>query len=1183
MKTPAVSTPTRSTHPPGGADRILLAKITAPSVPGWMVPRPRIEQRIEEGTAGPLTVVTGPPGAGKTMAVASWAAARPGPVAWVTLDHYDSRPKVFWSTIVEALRSAGVTLRWVTGAPARTPTAGHVFLLRLASELAAQDPPVTLVLDDLHLLTGSGLMDGLHYLMQNAKSGLRLVVCSRTDPLLPLHRYRLAGELTEIRASELAFSVPEARLLMAQHGITLPPRSLELLTKLDEGWAAGLRLAAISLGDHPDPGQFIKEFAAENSAIAGYLVAEALNNQPAHIRDLLLKTSILDRVSPGIASELTGNEQAASALAALARANAFVQPLGNGWYRYHSLFAEVLRLKLRLESPGQVPDLHRRAARWYQVNGLLLDAVRQAVAAGDWPLAAQLILDELAIGQLAEPHGGNPLADCFRPMPDHRTWAGPQPALIAAALELADGQLVTHCEALDAAAGILEDLPADQETSSRLAAAMLRLAVARRAGDLDAATAAMARVEKLLELMPGDNLARHAEIQASVLSARGVVQFWSGHLDEAAASLEAGVAAAAACGSLRERNDGHGYLALLEAMRGRLSHAAELAAEAAGPADPGLAGPACGAAEVALACAHLERNELHDTRDRLKRADAALRIRPEKLVGAMACLVAARYRLAEGRARAASEMTSRARHGWSPPSWLDHRLSLLESRAYAALGDVSSAVDAARRADPAASLDATVALVHAWLDGGDSQAARHALENGPDDAVEVQDHSRLDRWLADARLGYSCGDQARGRRSLQRALRLGESEQLRLSFAMEAAWIHPVLRSDPQLADAHQHLLEPGPVGAGRGRAGPPATEEAAPVIVEQLSGREREVLGLLSGMLSTAEVASELYISVNTVKTHLKSIYRKLAATHRGEAVRRARQLELLLPLLPLKDAHLTTSVDGLLPGGDSELPVNRAYMGLDRVRRQEQLLPDPAEGQRALQKPQHVFLAIGKRLHEQLRALAAGKLLRELFGPDQLGLRAVRPRCQHRPGLAEEAGRPGGVSQVVLHRREPEHGVQRDPRADRGTAPGRAERMLEIAVRLLEPPLHRGDRAGGRVHDGVPRGITEIVLTYDVASRGGKLLRLTEPAPFDRHQRHHGAGQQAHLGDRRIALDRLAQLGKSRVECAGQIQRRAQRGPGQRVPGRGRVGVKPGGCRGGFPHDADAVEPEDPPQERG
>ena len=354
VKTPAVSAQARPRQQPGGANRVLQAKIVAPSVPGWMVSRPRIEKRIDEGTAGPLTVITGPPGAGKTMAVASWAAARPGPVAWVTLDHYDSRPKVFWSTIVEAMRNAGVALGRISAGPARTAAADHVFLLRLASELAAQDPPVVLVLDDLHLLAGPALMDGLQYLLRNARSGLRLVICSRTDPMLPLHRYRLAGELTEIRASELAFSVPEAGLLMAQHGITLPPRTLELLTKLDEGWAAGLRLAAISLDEHPDPGQFIKELAAENSAIAGYLVAEALNNQPAEIRDLLLKTSILDRVSSGIASELTGDEQAATALTTLARTNAFVQPLGNGWYRYHSLFAEVLRLKLRLECPGQV-------------------------------------------------------------------------------------------------------------------------------------------------------------------------------------------------------------------------------------------------------------------------------------------------------------------------------------------------------------------------------------------------------------------------------------------------------------------------------------------------------------------------------------------------------------------------------------------------------------------------------------------------------------------------------------------------------------------------------------------------------------------------------------------------------------------------------------------------------------
>jgi LuxR family transcriptional regulator, maltose regulon positive regulatory protein len=880
---------------PGGADRVLQAKIIAPSVPGWMVPRRRLQERIDEGTAGPLTVVTGPPGAGKTMAVASWAAARPGPVAWITLDNYDSNPKVFWATVVAALRNAGVTLRRVSAAPARTAASDHVFLLRLASELAAQDPPVALVLDDLHLVAAPGLMDGLQYLLRNARPGLRLVICSRTDPLLPLHRYRLAGELTEIRASELAFSVPEARLLMAQHDISLPPRTLELLTELDEGWAAGLRLAAISIGDHPDPGQFIKELAAENSAVAGYLIEEALNNQAPEIRDLLLRTSILDRVNSGVASELTGHDQAASALAALARANAFVQPLGNGWYRYHSLFAEVLRLKFRLECPGEVPDLHRRAARWYQVNGLLLDAVRQAIAAGDWPLAAQMVLDELAIGQLSEPHA--PLTECFRRMPYNPTWTGPHPALIAAALALADLAPVAACAALDVAEEILGRLPADAETPARLAAAMLRLTVARRAGDLGAAAAAMDQAEKLVSALPGDILTRHAEIHTTVLSARGAVQFWSGHLDEAAVSLDAGAAAATVTGSMSERTDCLGYLALLEALRGRLNRAAELAAGASPAGQDGteMAGPACGPAEVALALVHLERNERQDARDRLKRADAALRIRPERLVGAAACLVVARYRLAEGRAKAASEMIARARHGWSPPGWLDHTLTLLESRAHAAAGDLSSAVGIAEQANPEARIDATVALAHAWLDAGHDQAAGQALENGPDDADEAQDRNRLDRWLVDARLGYSRGDQAQGRRSLQRALGLAEPEQLRLPFAMQAAWIRPVLRSDPHLAEAHRHLLEPGLIDPGHGPAELPAAGQAAPMIVEQLSGREREVLSLLSGMLSTAEVASELYISVNTVKTHLKSIYRKLAATHRGEAVRRARQLELL------------------------------------------------------------------------------------------------------------------------------------------------------------------------------------------------------------------------------------------------------------------------------------------------
>ena len=405
----------------GTDDPVLTSKITVPGLPGWAVERARIERLIAAGVRGPLTTITGPPGSGKTMAIASWAAsgADPGLLAWVTLDDYDNRPEVFWSYVLAALRRAGVAVPPVSPA-ADGGTADHIFLLRLASVLAAQERPVVLVLDDAHLLTERDLLDGLAYVLRSAAPGLHLVVSSRMDPLLPLHRYRLAGELTEIRVDDLAFSLPESTALMAQHGITLSAGALERIVARTEGWAAGIRLAAISLDGHPDPDQFVKEFDAEDSAITSYLVDEVLNGQLASTREFLLRTSILNRVNADIARELTDDERAVDVLPILASANAFVRPIGHGWYRYHSLFSAVLRLKLRREQPGQVTELNRRAAQWYQRRGFLTEAVRHAADAGDWPFAARIALDELAIGQLIEPRGNRSLAASFRRMPASR-------------------------------------------------------------------------------------------------------------------------------------------------------------------------------------------------------------------------------------------------------------------------------------------------------------------------------------------------------------------------------------------------------------------------------------------------------------------------------------------------------------------------------------------------------------------------------------------------------------------------------------------------------------------------------------------------------------------------------------------------------------------------------------------
>ena len=874
---------------------ILAAKITVPHVPDWAVQRPRITKLVAEGARWcPLTVVTGPPGAGKTMALALWAAAESGTVAWVYLDEFDNRPGVFWSYVAAALRRVGVAVPKALRAGPQE--ADDEFLLRLTAALAAQDPPVTLVLDDLHLLTAPEVLKGLEFLMRNVGPGLRLVVASRMDPLLPLHRYRLAGQLTEIRAGDLAFSVDEAGALLAQHGSMLTPDSLESLTQRTEGWAAGLRLAAISLGTHPDPGQFVKELIAEDSALIGYLVDEVLEVQPPEIRDVLLSTSILEHVSADAAVDLTGNEQAAGILMALVRTNAFVQPIGSGWYRYHNLFAEMLRLRLRHEYPDRVVALHQRAARWYERNGLLTDAVRHASRAGDWQLAAGMVIDQLAIGQIMEPRDGRCLADEFATMPLGRAWTGPQPYLVSASIALSAGQHDSCAAALDAADVLLERFPADQEAACRLAAAAIRLTACLRAGDLMAAAAAAAsRAELMLSRVPGSRLAQHPELSRRVISGRGAVELWCGHLDEAAHALEAGMAEAAPGGEY-EQADCTGQLALVEALRGRLDRAAKLASEATLMArEHRPSGWNANAAPlVALGWVHLQRNELRETRSLIKQADAALGVTPDKLVGALAYLVAAGGALAEGRTAIAAQIITRARSGWQVPAWLDQQLSLAESRACAAADDIPAALAAAERAGSANSLEAAVALAQTWAAAGDGNQAQQALAPVLAADSGAPEHVRLQAWLVDARLSYATGDSARGRRSLASALRLAEREQLRLPFAAERGWLGPVLRRDPELADAHRRLLAP---ALGHDQLPVPvrALQEPPVLLVEPLTEREREVLIHVAGMLNTAEVASEMYISVNTVKTHLKNIYRKLAAAHRSEAVRRARQLQLI------------------------------------------------------------------------------------------------------------------------------------------------------------------------------------------------------------------------------------------------------------------------------------------------
>ena len=893
----ALKVATRDRRPAGSAGiPIVASKITAPGMPDWVLRRPRITKVIAEGRRWyPLTLVTAPAGSGKTMALSLWTAAEPGTFAWVTVDQFDNRPGVFWTYVAAALRQSGVAVPGVLPS-GRGRDTGHVFLLRLAAVLAAQDPPVTLVLDDLHLLTDPTVLDGLDYLVRNTGPGLRLLVAARTDPLLPLHRHRLAGTLTEIRASDLAFTLAEAGELMARHGCTLTAESLVCLTRRTEGWAAGLRLAAISMSTHPDPDQFVTQRITDDSTLTRYLAEEVLNPQPPEVREVLLCTSILDRVSAEAATALTGNDQAWTILPALARANAFVQPTGPGWYRYHPLFAEMLRLKLEREHPDRVACLHRRAARWYERNGRLTDAVRHAAQAGDWQLASGMVIDGLAISEIIQRRGSPSLAGEFGGMPHGQAWTVPQPHLVCAAVALSAGRYKSSSVALDVADGILARLPADQEITSRLAAAIIRLTFSLRSADLTAATTAVARAEALATKVPSDKLASHPAIRARVLSGRGAVELWSGHLDEAADVLESGMAATASDGE-NEPADCLGPLALTEALRGRLRRAAIVADQATAALTAGqqrspdlYPSPA---ALVALAWVHLEHFELREAQSRLAQADTVLGVSPDKLIAAAAWLATAYAALAKGRATAVAQSVARARFGWAVPAWLDQKLSLVQSRAYATVGDIPGALAAAQRASSEISLEATVTLAHAWATAGDTLNARRVLAPALAALCGEPDRVHLQAWVLDARLSYTSGDRLRGRRSLAAALHLAEPEQLRLPFVLERSWIGTVLRRDPELAHAHRSLLAP---TLRHDQLHPHSVpERAASLSAEPLSEREREVLQHVSRMLTTLEVASEMNISANTVKTHVQHICRKLATTRRGEAVRRARQLDLI------------------------------------------------------------------------------------------------------------------------------------------------------------------------------------------------------------------------------------------------------------------------------------------------
>jgi LuxR family transcriptional regulator, maltose regulon positive regulatory protein len=878
---------------------LLATKLTRPRTSLPQVGRPRLSALLNAGTQQLLTLVSAPAGAGKTTLLASWSSSRqpPGPVAWLSLDAGDNEAGRFWAYLVAALCQSGAVPRdSVLRGLAPLPGSEKRFLPLLVSGLAELPAPVVLVLDDLQDITGATVLQGLEFLLRHAPSQLRLVLATRVDPALSLQRLRLSGQLVQVRAADLAFTVAEVGGLLAtcEDQPPLSEGDLALLQARTEGWAAGLRLAALSLKGQPDPHRFVTEFAGDDKSVADYLTMEVLDQQPKELRSFLLRTCIVDELNGDLADALTGGHGGEAMLARLERANGFVTTVGSGRsaYRYHQLFAELLRYELRRQAPAQVGKLHRRASGWYAARGLTVHAIQQALMAKDWRRAADLMErhgPSLILGGEA-----GTLHELVGRLPAELVQPDPELAFLGAADQIVRGDPDAAAAHLLAASQQAELLSKERRGRFALLLAIVNTAQAWQVGDLD------------LVLVAGEEaLALHSQVanggddaaRAIMLSIVGAAALWAGHLDGAELHLREGLSVALRAGLASQQFECLGQLALVHAMRGELNEAMLCGANAAEvAADQSWSSSVLGAGGyLALAWVHYYRDDLGEATRYADMAAAASGVGWQPMTLGIAIL-RARLQRARGDLAGSLDTVAAVRReltGARGSAYLWRWLLVTEAELRSAAGQSQSASAIRKSLDergPLADGEAVV-LARLHLAEGDPAAAAAILAvldgSAPDGFMVVPaEVSLLDAVASDA-----LADHDRAAMSLERALSLAEHGGLRRSFLDVGAPARSLLaryrRRVPTSWSYLDELLQASAESAD--------VTVAAPRLIEHLTEREHTVLRYLPSLMTYEEIATDLYVSLNTVKTHAYGIFRKLGVTGRRQAVRTARELHLL------------------------------------------------------------------------------------------------------------------------------------------------------------------------------------------------------------------------------------------------------------------------------------------------
>jgi LuxR family maltose regulon positive regulatory protein len=879
------------------AGALPATKFASPRQQLGFVPRLRLLEKLDLGLERPLTLLAAPPGTGKTALIGNWitAGGPPGPVAWVSLDAADGDRRRFWRAVLAALIRAGAGDE-VKALATHPHERGELLARALAEALAGLPDPVVLVLDDFHEVADTVHAD-LDALLRHPVPELRVVVATRADPPLHLGRLRLQDQLVEIRAPDLAFTLGETGEMLSALDIAIGDEHVRRLWEHTEGWVGAVRLAALALREHPAPEQVVDDFAGDDRAVSDYLLSEVMSALSPDDRDFLLRTSIASVLSGELANALTDRTDGHRKLGELARNGALLAPLDRRgeWYRYHSLLGELLRAELRSELPDQLPDLHRRAAWWFAEHGDDARGLVHAVEADAWDLAARLAgerwVDLLIRGEIGV------LRPLLERMPP--AWAESDPELtLAMASAMLDRGDEAGAEAqLQRAEGGAARVRLERRPRFNVSLAAVRLNLARLRGDLSAALDAGRELVDRGELEPG---VVETDLRALALTNLGIAELWSGDQERAAHHLERARGAATEVGRDWLVLIAVAHLALLAGTQDDYARAARHARDALALAESRgweRTWPA-GGAYLALSTAEFLAGRLEEAERLLGLAQEALAGTRERPLRAGLALLRSGLLAMHGEAETALAILVAGAEelgDWPLRASIREHFAAREATLRAELGERTQAMQLLEsNGSGPPSLPAAVVLAQLRLGDGDIAEARATLAPWRARLESERSPMTVQAWLLDALALDASADHDGAAESLERALERAEPSGLRWPLLGFGRSVQPLLRRQLRRGTAHRalagELLEALDHAEDR-------TETRAQLVIEPLSPRERAVLRYLPTMMSNQEIAAELFVSVNTVKTHLKAIYRKLDVTDRREAVRRARLLNLLAP----------------------------------------------------------------------------------------------------------------------------------------------------------------------------------------------------------------------------------------------------------------------------------------------